>query len=211
MIATTKLISPLNLRAAYLLLAAALLIVNCRAQSSAPIAPTNNQAAVEPTPAPIRPASKVKFSSVYTKLNSKTCQPIAKAESPEDEIPLICEGFQGYKIFLGEHGANPPMYVGREISTNMDSWNPADFPVINGVGMGQTIEWRLADGEPFAFIVRVEYDKAILDPDAKGKVKELAVRNLKGFAPISAAVDAKKNKRANEAARRAADKGYGKL
>lgn len=206
-----KLISPPNMRAVCLLLALVLLTVNCRAQSKAAIAPNANQAAVKPTPAPIQPNSKVKFSSVYTKLDFKTCQPIAKAENSEDEVPLICEGYKNYKIFLGEHGANPPMYVGREISAKMDSWNPADFPAINGAGTEPTVEWRLADGEPFAFIVRVRYDRAILDPDAKGKVNELAVRNLKGFAPISVSIDATKNKRANEAARRAADAAYGKL
>ena len=208
---TTKLISPLNLKAVCLLLAVAFPVATCWAQSKTAVAPTDGQTIINPLPTPIRPHSKVKFSSVYTKLDSKNCQPISKAESPEDEIPLICKGYKDYKIFLGEHGANPPMYIGREISANTDSWNSADLPSVYGFEIGQTIEWRLADGEPFAFIARSRYNRQLLDPDTKGEVNELVVRNLKGFAPISVSVDAKKEKRANESARRAADAGYGKL
>jgi len=159
---------------------------------------------------PLKIASKIKFTSVYTKLDSKTCKPMRKAENEQDEVPLICKGYKGYKMFLGEHGLNPPMYIGREISTDLNAWNRLDFPSYNGAEMGQIIEWRLADGEPFAFIIRAEYDKQDYDTDEKGKVNKLVVQNLRGFAPISVSIDATKNKRANEDARAAADAGYGK-
>lgn len=198
---------PVNLRGLCVVLAVVLLIIGCKAQPKTITLPKNNSA----TPDAAKSESKIKFTSVYTTLNSKTCKPISKAKSAEDEIPLICKGYKGYKIFLGEHGLNPPMYIGREISTDLNAWNPLDFPSFNGAEMGQIIEWRLADGEPFAFIIRAEYDKQDFDTDEKGKVNKLVVQNLRGFAPISVSIDATKNKNANEDARRAADAGYGKL
>ncbi|MEP6850522.1 MAG: hypothetical protein ABI999_16815, partial [Acidobacteriota bacterium] len=76
---------------------------------------------------------------------------------------------------------------------------------------GQVIEWRLADGEPFACIVRAEYDLSIVDPEKTGRANELVVRNLKGFAPIEIAVDAIKTADANNAARNRADALFRKL
>lgn len=202
----TNKILPINSRCFYIVLAISFLIIGCKAQPKTATPPKNNSA----TLVAVKPDSKIKFSSVYTKLDSKICKPISKAQSAEEEVPLICDGYKGYKIFLGEHGQNPPMYIGREISTDLNAWNPLDFPSLNGVEMGQIIEWRLADGEPFAFIIRAEFDKQDFDTDEKGKVNELVVQNLKGFAPISVSIDAQKNKRANEDARAAADAGYGK-
>lgn len=200
-----------NLCSIYIAFAIALLTIGCQAQSKVDVAPTNSSATVEPTPDVVKPDSKIKFSSVYTKLNSKTCKPIRKAENEQEEVPLICKGYKGYKMFLGEHGLNPPMYIGREISTDLSAWNPLDFPSYNGAEMGQIIEWRLADGEPFAFIIRAEYDKQNYDTDEKGKVNSLIVQNLRGFAPINVSIDAQKNKNANKDARAAADAGYRKL
>ena len=199
----TNLKSLLKLRGIYVAAAVVLLVIGCRAQSKIGTSANN--------PASVKTASKIKFSSAYTKLNSKTCQPISKADSETDEIPLICKGYKGYKVFRAEHGVFPPMYIGREISANLDSWNPSDFPSFMQTGGGRVIEWRLADGEPFAVIVRSAYAKQLVDPDEKGTVNNLVVRNLKGFAPIDMVIDAAKNKRANQEARRAADAGYGKL
>lgn len=69
---------------------------------------------------------------------------------------------------------------------NSNAWDASDLPsfIANSAGSGQTIEWRLADGEPFACIVRAEYDKSIINPDDKGVANELVIKNLKGFAPI---------------------------
>ena len=201
---TTNLKFLLKSRGVCVAAAVVLLVIGCRAQSKTGTSANNS--------APVNTASKIKFSSAYTKLNPKNCQPISKAESETDEIPLVCKGYKGYKIFLAEHGVFPPMYIGREISANLDSWNPSDYPSFIQTGSGdQVIEWRLANGEPFAVIVRSAYDKQLVDPDEKGTVNNLVVRNLKGFAPVDIVVNAAKNKRANQQARRAADAGYGKL
>jgi len=199
-----KLKSPIKLRSLYVAAAIVLLVISCRAQSKVVVAPTN-------TPALMKAASKIKFTSVHTKLNEKTCQSFREPKSDEDEVPLTCTGYKDYKIFVSTHNV-ASFYVGREISKDVDSWTNVELPsfVLNA-GLNQVIEWRLADGEPFACIVRTEYDERILDPDAKGTINEIVVQNLRGFAPIRFSIDAKKSKCANKEARRRADAGYGKL
>ena len=197
----------------YILVVAVLLTISCQAQTkSNVVVPTNNPAAAKPTPMPAKSNSKIKFSSVYTKLNLKNCREISKPASEEDEVPYICDGYKDYKIFINTHGL-AHFFVGREISaTDPQSWANLELPTFQfNAGFDQTIEWRLADGEPFACIVRVEYDKQTINPDEKGIVNQLVVQNLRGFAPISETIDARKNKRANGESRRRADAGYGKL
>ena len=193
---------------------AAFLISGCKGRPNAAVIPTNSLATVTATP-PVSAntdSKKVKFTSVFTKLDSKTCKPIRKAESDEEEVPDICDGYKDYKIFVSHHGTATRIYIGREITADADAWDASTFPmfIANGAGDGQTIEWRLADGEPFACIVRAEYDKQIINPDEKGAANEFVVKNLKGFAPIDIVIDAKKSSRANDEARGRADAGYGK-
>lgn len=189
---------------------------SCKGKSNAAL-PENNSPTViiEATPinAPEANSQKVKFTSVYTKLDSKSCRPVSKPEGEEDEVPDICDGYKNYKIFVSHHGTATRIYIGTEITKDADAWDASTLPefIANGAGDGQTIEWRLADGEPFACIVRAEYDKQIINPDESGMANELIVKNLKGFAPINEAVDAKKNSRANDEARRLADAAFRKL
>ena len=190
----------------------------CHGKSNVAVIPIDNLTVAKPTPVKsatiaANTSSKIKFSSVYTKLDSKTCQPVRKAESDEEEVADICRGYKDYKIYVEEHGAMPRIYIGREISPDMDAWEPSTLPffIANDTGKGRTIEWRLADGEPFACIVRAEYDKQIINPDEKGMINELIIKNLKGFAPIDIVIDARQNVRANEEAKKRADAGYGKL
>lgn len=195
------------------LICAAFLIFGCKGRPSAAVLPTNDLAAVTATPpAPAKTAPKIHFSSVYTKLDSKSCQPVRKPENDEDEVPYICSGYKDYKIYVNTHGiAN--FYVGREISaTDREAWINLELPVFHfNAGFDQTVEWRLADGDPFACIVRAEYDKQIINPDEKGMANELVVKNLRGFAPIDIVIDARKTSRANEEAQSRADAGYKKL
>lgn len=205
-----KRILQVNLSSIYFVFAFSFLTIGCQAQSKVEVVPTNNSAIVEPTPIQIKPTSKIKFTSVYTKLDSKTCKSKWKPESDEDEVPYFCDGYKDYKIYINTHGISN-FYIGREISENMELWTSLKLPSFLFSGFSQTIEWRLADGEPFACIVRAEYDKQIFNLDEKGWANELGVQNLKGFAPISVSIDASKNKRANEEARERADAGYRKL
>lgn len=213
---SVKKLRSVNIRALSVMCAVGFLIVGCHAQSKVKNPPTDKPATKTEIAANQTPASqnsKVKFSSVYTKLDSKTCQPVSKPESESDEVPDICDGYKNYKVFVSHHGTATQIYIGTEITKDADAWDASTLPsfIANSAGSGQTIEWRLADGEPFACIVRAEYDKSIINPDEKGSANELVIKNLKGFAPINTKIDAQKNKRANEEARQRADSAYKKL
>ena len=197
---------------------AVFLIIGCHGKTNVAVLPIDDLPSAKPTPVKsasiaANTASKIKFSSVFTKLDSETCQPIRRAENDEDAVPDICRGYKDYKVFVEEHGAMPRIYIGREITTDMDAWDASTLPsfTANDTGKGRTIEWRLADGEPFACIVRAEYDKQFINPDEKGMANELVIKNLKGYAPINIVIDARKNARANGEAQKRADAGYGKL
>lgn len=209
-----KQFSKMNWRALYVALAIVLLITGCQAQTKVAVPTKDNSAVAAPTSLAVKPDSKIKFTSVYSKIDSKTCKPIGKPSSEEEEVPYLCKGYKDYKVFVSTHGAATRIYIGREIpiETNTDSWDASSLPsfIANSAPEGQTIEWRLADGEPFACIVRAEYDKSVINPDETGMADELVVQNLKGFAPINVSIDASKNKRANDDARAAADAAYGK-
>jgi hypothetical protein len=74
----------------------------------------------------------------------------------------------------------------------------------------KTVEWRLADGKPFAVIIRMyDYGDDLCQGDNKVKGESLVVRGLKGFEQIEGAVDARTTN-ANAKARELADKGYAK-
>ncbi len=190
---------------------------SCKAKPNVTALPANGSPTpiVEATPtnSPPTDAKKIKFTSVYTKLDSKSCRPVSKPASDEDEVPDICDGYKNYKIFVSHHGTATHIYIGTEITKDADAWDASTLPefIANGAGDGQTIEWRLADGEPFACIVRAEYDKQIINPDETGAANELVVKNLKGFAPIDIVIDAKKSNRANDEARQRADAAFRKL
>lgn len=198
-----------NLFSIYIISAVALLTISCQAQSKVAVVPTSNSATVEPAPDLVKPNSKIKFTSVYTKLDSKTCKPERKPENDMDEPSEFCTGYKGYKIYIQMHGISR-FWVGREILKNDDSWRNLELPSFLLSGGEPILEWRLANGEPFALIVRAQYDKQLFN-DEKGWVNELGVQNLRGFAPINVSIDATKNKRANKDARAAADAGYRKL
>jgi hypothetical protein len=75
----------------------------------------------------------------------------------------------------------------------------------------KNVEWRLADGKPFAVIMRV-YEYAGNDAcSTAGKIKSesLTVQGLKGYEHIEGSVDAR-TPNANVKARELADKAYAK-
>lgn len=131
-----------------------------------------------------------KFTSVYTD-TTKQC----KGQEPT----FTCTGYGGYRIVMGVGGvfqmasvesSNYTLSIAEHQSI---AWNP-------------TVEWRMANGKPFAVIVRVDVN----DPDAtvpKKTGEQLAILGLKGYEHISESIDAKTPK-ANEKAREIADKGY---
>jgi hypothetical protein len=135
-------------------------------------------------------SSPPNFSSVYTDLN-KQCKAAFKKVGEGQDMPLNCKGYGGYKIYISYSA----MYANLSADT-LDGKNsiPLGMAQINyDQEKGRKIEWRMADGKPFAVILRIE-DK-------------LYVKGLRGYEKIDYDVDAKAPD-ANQQARDLADKAY---
>lgn len=202
-----------------IIVAASMLVASCFtgtnttavSQANVESSPVSN---AFPTPQPTfaKVARQVKFSSAYTKLSPDVCKPIADGDETE-ETPEICRGYEDYNVYVSYHGTATRIYIGREINADLDSWKTSDFPsfIANQAGNGQVIEWRLADGVPFACIVRAEMDKSLIEPGQKGRINELVIKNLKGYEPINVTINAIKNRESNADAQKAADTRFKQL
>lgn len=135
-------------------------------------------------------SSPPKFTSVYTDL-SKQCKNAFKEVGEGQDMPLTCKGYGGYKLSIGYSA----MYAHVAAETlNGKHVIPLTTAQINyDLEKGRKIEWRLANGKPFAVILRVE-DK-------------LLVKGLRGYEKIDYDIDAK-TPNANQQARDMADKAY---
>lgn len=155
---------------------------------------------------------KVNFSSVYTDLNTQCKSALTKAEEREaerigDDIPMVCKGYGGYELLLASHGAMTQLQVrmkrGAEVESVVEETLHISDPIY-----GRKVEWRLADGVPFALIFRRDVNDEPDDPSMKKKIGEvLRVVGLKDK-KIDFAVDVKKSANPNEEARRMADNAY---
>lgn len=143
---------------------------------------------------------ETKFTSLYTD-TKKGC----KEEASE---LFACKGYGGYRIVMNYHG--------QFASGRIESVKPGytlDFASMQSLGWQPTVEWRMADGKPFAVIVRVdERDLSKFENTGDlSKIRKigelLLVKGLKGFEALDEAVNARTVK-ANEKARRIADQGY---
>lgn len=146
-----------------------------------------------------------KFSSIYTDLD-KSCKTIRGGDGQDDAFD--CRGVGGYRIYNWSAAAAQFFAVKtskkNEEMTQLGSQS-FDFD------MGKAkVEWRLANGKPFAVIIR--FNK-YADPDeanpyfGKKIGTELIVKGLKGFDKIDFTVDAK-TPNANAKAREMADTAY---
>ena len=154
------------------------------------------------------PQAKPVFSSQYTPLtkcgSGMTRKEEREAERNGSDIPSKCKGLGGYFVDISYSACASSFSLTRgeeNISLGMQAvdWKQ------------KTIEWRLADGKPFAVIMRI-YEYAGNDMcSSAGKIKgeSLMVQGLKGFEHIEESVNAK-TPNANAKAREVADKGYAK-
>jgi hypothetical protein len=149
------------------------------------------------------------FSSRYTGL-TKCGSGMTKAEEREAEehgsdIPTRCKGQGGYDVFITYSACASSFSLERGEESIPLGMQEVDWKQ-------KTVEWRLANGKPFALIMRV-YDYAGTNECAMaGKVvgESLIVRGLKGFEEINETVDAR-TPNSNIKARDLADKGYARI
>ena len=151
---------------------------------------------------------KVNFTSTYTS-TGKGCKTYGPPkEAPGTDPAFSCRGLKGYEVYI--YYAAAAGFVG------VHKWrartDEASFTAPCGE-FGDKVEWRLADGKPFAVILRIgKYDgDTVNDYElcSKKHGSELLVKGLKGFEHIDAAIDGS-DARANEKARAAADEMFSK-
>src|SRR4051812_28418919 len=157
----------------------------------------------------VMPQAKPAFTSSYTTLTNcgsgMTKKEEREAEKHGSDIPSKCKGLAGYFVDISYSACSSSFSVTRGDESISLGMQAVDWKQ-------KTVEWRLADGKPFAIIMRVyEYAGNDLCSNA-GKIKgeSLAIRGLKGFEQIEQSVDAR-TPNANVKAREIADQGFAKL
>jgi len=152
-----------------------------------------------------KPAAKTRFTSIYTNFTTD-CKSFA-GENGSDGYSM-CRGPGGYKI-ENYFAAAAALYVANYKGEN----TPYGFPMLalDFDDRKTKVEWRLANGKPFAMIMRIPtYGKA-KDGEYFGPVigEQLFIRGLKGF-DFETSVDAKTSN-PNAKARELADSEYLKI
>jgi hypothetical protein len=152
---------------------------------------------------------------VYTDLN-KECKNAFKSVGEGQDMPLKCKGYGGYHIDIGYSAWGSHIAVGmvkdKNFSVSLGSQN-LDY----SEDKGRKVEWRMADGQPFAVILRISnYNQNAAEASGDNPYQDkyktgetLIVKGLKGYEYIDFSVDAK-TPDANVKAREMADGGYAK-
>jgi hypothetical protein len=148
-----------------------------------------------------------RFSSGYTDLtkcgSGMTKKEEREAEARGTDIPTLCKGYGGYNIFVGYSACSSHISADKGEESIPIATQAGDFKQ-------KTVEWRLANGKPFAIIFRVyEYGGDDLCATG-GKItgESLIVQGLKGYEHIDATVNVKGTPNPNVKARELADKSY---
>ena len=148
-----------------------------------------------------------RFSSGYTAL-TKCGSGLTKKEEKQaaaqgSDIPTRCKGYGGYDVYI--------YYSACSSNINLEKGQENIPLAMQAVDWKQkTVEWRLANGKPFAVIMRV-YEYGGTDQCATaGKVtgEALIVKGLKGYEQLDEKVNVRATVNPNVKARELADKAY---
>lgn len=146
-----------------------------------------------------------KFSSAFTDFKKNCNNKFSDLEEGQD-MPIICNGPDKYKIEVNYSACCE--YI--QISGHKNFFLDLPVQIISTID-NRVLEWRLANGKPFAIISRVDVYNGDLALDAK-KVREvLLIRGLDGFDEINHEVNIKGNTNYNQEARSLADRSYMRL
>lgn len=147
------------------------------------------------------------FSSSYTPLtkcgSGMTKKEEREAEKAGQDIPTQCKGPAGYDVYIYYSACSSHFGIRRgEESIPLDT-QAVDWKQ-------KTVEWRLANGRPFAVIMRSYVYSGDDTCATGGKIngESLLIKGLKGYEHIDGTVDAK-TPNANLKARELADQGFG--
>lgn len=154
---------------------------------------------------PIAPASAQTFSSSYTSTAEKDCRTVGK---PRDGgATQVCPGKSGLVVVISEDDLRQTVSVGStQAAAAKEPAAQTWFAPFNSTG--NTVEWRAADGPPFAIIQRwLIADNDDLDKGGSPISKPMLAVTRLPPGPVChvAYIDGQANRNANEVARRAAD------
>src|SRR6185436_16389631 len=158
-------------------------------------------------------AQAARFSSLYTNLKTQCASAVKlkKGEEPQgDDMPLKCKGYGGYEVRIDYSAASSHL----RLQLRGDSDQSINLGTQSlGYDQNHKIEWRLANGKPFAVIYRIDKSKSdepetMWSPENKTG-EALVIKGLKGFEQIDFEIDAK-SPDANLKARAMADEAFAK-
>lgn len=98
------------------------------------------------------PATAQVIESVYTNLDTETDCTWTVSEFAEEAAQggaAVCDGLDGYPVYLGADDARMSIQFGQLSDSAIDWDGFANFNYVNDV-----VEWRLHDGKPVAAIIR---------------------------------------------------------
>ena len=129
-------------------------------------------------------------------------------------MPLKCKGYGGYYIYIS-YSAFASHITINTINEN-DSIDVATESLNYSDKKGNKIEWRLANGKPFAVILRIsKYNEKVLNDLGENPYKKkynigesLIIKGLKGYEHIDFEVNCKTTTDAITKARKLADRTY---
>ena len=147
-------------------------------------------------------AGAAEFSSVYTDFH-KDCRAAFDAHDSADDAPRSCKGFDGYGVSVNYSAC------AAQVSISKGSFDLV-FPSQSGDVDTRKLEWRLADGKPFAVILRVEEYDSGQDICERGKKagEVLMIMGLQGFTRINHKLRVGKTTNINVEARQLADQAF---
>ena len=150
-----------------------------------------------------------KFSSAYTDLKTECRNPVA-ANNEGQHTSSYCKGYGDYRIHIFDSAT--ALHINAETLDRQLSI-PLATQNLTYDQQGRKIEWRLADGKPFAVILRVfKYSGNGEYPLQQSPIGEvLLVKGLAGFEQINHEVNVRGKTKANVRARALADRGYAGL
>lgn len=165
--------------------------------------------------APVQAQTAARFSSTFTDL--KYC--VSNLEPNQEKeilkhgakLPSFCLGPDDYAVTMHLHGTHVQVQLRQrtllagEAYVWMIRWEK-DLYVGDG-GSVQRIEWRMADGKPFALILRREIVPEAA-PSGKKKVEEILVKGGADYQGLEATIKVKRFSSVNKKAQRIADQFY---
>ncbi|WP_051334849.1 hypothetical protein [Bradyrhizobium sp. Ai1a-2] len=146
------------------------------------------------------------FGSSYTSTAPKDCRVVGKP-GESGGTTQVCPGKSGLVVLITEDDLRETVSVGRDrAAAAKEPAAEAWFAPFNSTE--PTVEWRTANGKPFAIIQRWHIADGS-DPDKDGRPNTKAMLTVTRLPPGAvchvAYVDAKANPDANQLARKAAD------